>query len=634
MKVSPSARTARRLYAELLKIRDELQQAEKQCEQVIAATPRAQRVSVRNLVHYLALRRRDLRKLQGGLSELGLSSLGRCEAQVMANINQVLFALGSLAGIRQATPVASPSGTHRLRRQAIALFGKSPARRDARIMVTLPSEAATDARLVDELFAAGMDLVRINCAHDGEAAWIAMLQHVRKASRKYKRPCPVLMDLGGPKLRTGAIAPGDQVVAWSPRRDHHGRVVQPARVGLVPEGAVRPAGCDAWIPFSSAFIAACRLDDRVELSDTRGKVRRFPVVHCDGHTTVIEAIATTYVEPGTRIRLLRGKKLVARDTLGNLPPLEQPLMLVVGDHIRVTAIQDPGHPARRDAQGRVLVPACIPCSLPEVLAEVRAGERIWFDDGKIGGVVRRASADELLVEITQAKTGGARLRSDKGINPPDSSLTLPCLTADDQADLAFAQKHADLIGLSFVRRPEDIDTLVAALAGNKAAQKTKKSPGIVLKIETPQAFADLSRILLRALQAGRVGIMIARGDLAVEVGFTRLAEVQEEILWLCEAAHLPVIWGTQVLESLAKKGRATRAEVTDAAMSVRAECVMLNKGPYVVSAVSFLADILTRMRAHQVKKRTLLRSLSVSRAPQTQLRSVVKKVTIMAMIKS
>jgi len=271
-----------------------------------------------------------------------------------------------------------------------------------------------------------------------------------------------------------------------------------------------------------------------------------------------------------------------------------------------------------------------------VLAEVRAGERIWFDDGKIGGVVRRASADELLVEITQAKTGGARLRSDKGINLPDRSLTLPCLTADDQADLAFAQKHADLIGLSFVRRPEDIDTLVAALAGNKAAQKTKKSPGIVLKIETPQAFADLSRILLRALQAGRVGIMIARGDLAVEVGFTRLAEVQEEILWLCEAAHLPVIWGTQVLESLAKKGRATRAEVTDAAMSVRAECVMLNKGPYVVSAVSFLADILTRMRAHQVKKRTLLRSLSVSRAPQSQpqLRSVVKKVTIMAMIKS
>ena len=71
-------------------------------------------------------------------------------------------------------------------------------------------------------------------------------------------------------------------------------------------------------------------------------------------------------------------------------------------------------------------------------------------------------------------------------------------------------------------------------------------------------------------------VMIARGDLAVEVGFTRLAELQEELLWLCEAAHVPVVWATQVLQSLAKTGFPTRAEVTDAAHAVRAECVMLN----------------------------------------------------------
>jgi hypothetical protein len=73
--------------------------------------------------------------------------------------------------------------------------------------------------------------------------------------------------------------------------------------------------------------------------------------------------------------------------------------------------------------------------------------------------------------------------------------------------------------------------------------------------------------------------------LAVECGFERLAEVQEEILWICEAAHVPVIWATQVLETLAKEGMASRAEITDAAMGHRAECVMLNKGPHVLSAV-------------------------------------------------
>ena len=89
----------------------------------------------------------------------------------------------------------------------------------------------------------------------------------------------------------------------------------------------------------------------------------------------------------------------------------------------------------------------------------------------------------------------------------------------------------------------------------------------------------------------------------------RLAEVQEEILWIAEAAHMPVIWATQVLETLTKSGQPTRAEVTDAAMGVRAECVMLNKGPHVVDAVRALDGILIRMQSHQYKKQSLMRRL-------------------------
>jgi len=111
-----------------------------------------------------------------------------------------------------------------------------------------------------------------------------------------------------------------------------------------------------------------------------------------------------------------------------------------------------------------------------------------------------------------------------------------------------------------------------------------------------------------------VGVMIARGDLAVECGYQRLAEVQEEILWICEAAHVPVIWATQVLESLAKSGIPSRSEITDAAMGERAECVMLNKGPYVVAAVRILDDILRRMQDHQEKKRSMLRKLRLASA--------------------
>jgi pyruvate kinase len=138
------------------------------------------------------------------------------------------------------------------------------------------------------------------------------------------------------------------------------------------------------------------------------------------------------------------------------------------------------------------------------------------------------------------------------------------------------------------------------------------SLGVILKIETRNSFENLPRLILAAMRTRAVGIMIARGDLAVECGYQRLAEVQEEILWISEAAHVPVIWATQVLESLAKKGMPSRAEITDAAMGERAECVMLNKGPYAVRAVQILDDILKRMQAHQEKKSSMLRQLRLA----------------------
>jgi pyruvate kinase len=136
--------------------------------------------------------------------------------------------------------------------------------------------------------------------------------------------------------------------------------------------------------------------------------------------------------------------------------------------------------------------------------------------------------------------------------------------------------------------------------------------GLILKIETRKGFDNLPKLLLAAMRTRSIGIMIARGDLAVECGYQRLAEVQEEILWICEAAHVPVIWATQVLESLSKKGMPSRSEITDAAMGERAECVMLNKGPYAVDAVRALADILKRMQAHQEKKSSKLRPLRLA----------------------
>ncbi|WP_437605478.1 pyruvate kinase [Sorangium sp. So ce834] len=250
----------------------------------------------------------------------------------------------------------------------------------------------------------------------------------------------------------------------------------------------------------------------------------------------------------------------------------------------------------------------VSCTIPEVIDDLRPGHRVFYDDGRLGGTVTLVTEGAALVEVDLARQGGVKLKPGKGLNFPDSELGIAPLTPKDLEDLDFIARHADMVGLSFVRAPSDVERLQEELAARGAAHL-----GIVLKIETTPAFRQFPRLLLAAMRSEHVGVMLARGDMAVEMGFVRLAEVQEELLWLCEAALVPAIWATQVLESLNKTGVATRGEVTDAAMSSRAECVMLNQGENIVATVAFVVDVLKRMHEHQDKKRALMRPLSVSR---------------------
>ncbi|MBZ0092506.1 MAG: pyruvate kinase, partial [Sulfuricellaceae bacterium] len=262
-----------------------------------------------------------------------------------------------------------------------------------------------------------------------------------------------------------------------------------------------------------------------------------------------------------------------------------------------------GEGADLDEGGHILIPAHISCLQPEIFDYLKPGHQVWIDDGHIGAAVESIGDEGALLRIARTRSGGGKLRAEKGLNFPDSHLALPALTAKDLVDLDFAVAHADIIGYSFVQSPQDMDRLMDAMA-----QRGGETLGIVAKIETRKALQALPEIIVRGSKHP-FGVMIARGDLAVEIGYERLAEIQEEILWLCEAAHVPVIWATQVLEGLVKQNLHSRAEFTDAAMAERAECVMLNKGPFVLDAIAVLDNVVARMQAHQLKKTAQLRAL-------------------------
>jgi pyruvate kinase len=464
--------------------------------------------SALNLAYYLALRRYDLRPLQAALMPWGLSSLGRIEARVMPNLDAVIATLGAICHLDPASCPPRPvpadffEGDHQLQHHTEELFGKAVGDRRVRIMVTLPTEAAENYDLIRDLIQRGTACVRINCAHDTPEQWFAMIHHVRQANRETGQTCKVLMDLGGPKPRTGEVfRPIDQK-----------RVFKGDRIWLSRE--VVP-------PSSSEAIA-------------------------------LDSLPSGYFQTG--------------------------------------------------------------CMLSGIVDQLQFGASVWIDDGKIGARVvdthhslSAESQDGVLLEVLQVGPKGAKLKPEKGMNFPDSQLPLSPLTDEDLQNLGFIVAHADIVGYSFVQTAADMERLQSEIAARLQGRSSKLA--IVAKIETPTAVQHLPQLIVQAAGQYPFGVMIARGDLAIEIGYQRLAEIQEEILWLCEAAHVPVIWATQVLENLVKTGLPSRGEITDAAMAERAECVMLNKGPFIAEAVTILDDVLTRMQAHQLKKTSQLRAL-------------------------
>jgi pyruvate kinase len=445
--------------------------------------------SLANLAHYLALRNIDLRPLQRLLMVLGLSSLGRLESRVLPTLEAVENALCALAGLPSDHVTVSPAqffaGEIRLTDATDRLFGTPPLHRRGRIMVTIPGEAATSPALLADLAQRGMDVARINCAHDNPDIWRTLVIEIRKAAEQVGRQITILMDIAGPKIRT---------------------------------------------------------------------------------EEVINSEKAKKLQVGDAFRLVAG----------GAPFLSE------GVHFAASV------------------------SMPEIVTHLATGDRVRYDDGKLEGYVEAVADNEAIVRVTQAKAGGAKLKAEKGLNLPDTDLGLSPLTAKDEADLAVVLECADMIGYSFVRRPDDIDLLEAAIGRLGASARR---PGLVAKIEQPEAVKNLPDLIARARPRWRFGVMIARGDLAAEIGFERLAEMQEEILWICEAASVPVIWATQVLEDLVKEGVPSRGEMTDAAMAARAECVMLNKGPAIREGLMLLDRLLTRMDGHMLKKTPTLRAL-------------------------
>ncbi len=294
------------------------------------------------------------------------------------------------------------------------------------------------------------------------------------------------------------------------------------------------------------------------------------------HAQAIRRIRDAARETGRRVAImadLPGPKL----RLGKIDP--EPIQLLPGAHFTLTSEDIVGNAQRASTTFQ---------QLPGV---VKPRDRIFVNDGLVQLVVDRVAGND--VECTVAV--GGELRSRKGLNLPGVDLGISAFTENDRACLEFALEHGvDAVSQSFVQCAADIHVVRAAAA------KMSRQPFIIAKIERADALAHFDEIL-----AAADGIMIARGDLGVEVPIEEIAYIQKQLISKTNLAGQPVITATQMLESMVSSRLPTRAEATDVANAILdgTDCVMLSGesavGKFPEEAVTMLAKIAAFTEAHR-----------------------------------
>jgi len=597
----PTSKNALNILEEVRELRDFTADIEPQNEGCI------NQKSLVNMRHYLKLRQKDNTSLQEELSKMGLSSLGRSQAHILYSLDLIIEILSKCQNVENEAYMdnaLSIDEAEEIAAVRAAIFGGEPKpkkRSSTKIMLTLPSEAALDTSMIEEFANAGVGVFRINTAHDSKLEWETMAEKIASLNQNLhpQNKLKIYVDLAGPKIRTGQIKKVKAELKLEPKS-----MVYLAK--QTDDESFVKAPIDAYkFEVDEEFYKKAKKANELFIFAAEDKHRTLRVVSVEKGFIVCELDKKVRVNEESQI-CTDSKKRSFSSKILNLPDVTQTIKLYDEDMLFLSLEEIEGHEKIVDEDGETVEPAAIYCTQKEFVKDSKAGDKVYIDDGKIGLIVVEKRENGLLCQVINVKAGGETLKEEKGVNFPDSQTLVNAITEEDIKNLDSVARFADIIGISFAQNANDIETLRELLKA-----KNKEHVAIVAKIETKTAVKNLPFILEALMFHKFSAIMIARGDLAIEVEFENMSFLQEEILDLCEAAHTPVIFATQVLENQMKNNLPSRAEITDAAFAQRADCVMLNKGAFALNTIKKLEFILERMHTIFKKNRLLLGSCDI-----------------------
>jgi len=560
--------------------------------------------SIQNLRAYTYLRSKDITTLQEKLTNFGLSSLGRSQSCILSAINQDLIIVSALLGVdtkelESHDNFLSFKESQRIMEEKATVFGKLDSDLITKVMVTLPSEAKDSPSLIRELIATDTSVLRINTAHDDPIAWGKMAQTIQEENKLQNKETKIYVDLAGPKNRTGKIIKNTYPFKIGSKEGEKVEITSKILENTLTKRESKDGKSIASLVVEDGFYEeAFKHQDKIFIQDVeRGKKQSFKLIVEEGKLFAI--IDKKVLILPTTIVKLKTKRETLKSKLHNFIAQTEIIRLFREDSIIITPNEIDGY-SNYNYEGTVYS-AIINCSNKEIFNYVKIGDNIFIDDGKIGCKIVKLLPIGLECNVFLAKEQGTTLKEEKGINFPDTDLVIDAITPTDKKIFANIVEYADILGISFAQSDKDIKELQDMLK-----EINKESVAIVPKIETKLALKNLPKILEQLLQGDKFALMIARGDLAIEVGFDNLPYIQEEIFNICEAAHVPVIYATQILEGKMKNNLPSRAEVIDAANAQRADCVMLNKGPFVVDTIVSIKNILKTVHGIFHKNKQLL----------------------------
>jgi len=512
----------RQSYLELISVRNKIMDFEQDMADELSFVASKNLVHARNLIHYTGLKRQDITSLQPGLLALGLNPLDHPESNVLGTIDAVL---GALTPIAEPLPAFNPSGV---------TFEAHSTTDTAIVMATLPPEAAHNYQVSLHLLDAGMNIARILSSRDDQHAWEKMIHNLRRASADSKKKCLIMLDLDS-TIRIGEFRHHNPAIKIEPERNEKGQVVRNAVVRFVLPGHQPKPGIPE-IPIEKVNYHLLKNNDSIYLRDSAERSRRMQITDVKKDYIEAETDKTIYLDSGIRIMFLRKSEIIDHANIGKLPSVEMQLTVFKGDELIITPPGSLGQPAIRNDKGQILQPASISCTCPELFTSVNPGERIFFNNGKLEGMIRKVKESEIQVKITQSGKMGNQLCCGQHLFFPDSNLHLPVLTPTVWQNLEFAAQHADLIGLSSSYTSGDLK-LIHELMNEKSAKKI----GVILKVETLSDLKNLPQLMLAGMQNDLFGVLVHPQKLAIGLQTERLGEIQTQLSNWCKAARIPVV---------------------------------------------------------------------------------------------